>query len=110
MKLLLTNGNYVTIMCILGCSLGFFNALMTQVEEMLCARNYESWMTSAVSVAFLVPGFVGGGIQSFIAGKTGHMASVGKISYNVGLLFLLAFLLCLREYDSEVAIITLGSM
>ena len=32
MRLLMTNGNYITIMCILGGSLGFFNALMTQVE------------------------------------------------------------------------------
>ena len=77
---------------------------------MLCARNYESWMTSAVSVAFLLPGFVGGGVQSVVAGRTGHFASVGKIGYNVGLLFLLGFLSYLREYDSEVAIITLCSM
>ena len=39
MKLLLTNRNYITIMSILGCSLGFFNSLMTQVEQMLCARD-----------------------------------------------------------------------
>ena len=41
----------------------FFIRIRLQVEQMLCARNYDSWMTSAVSVAFLVPGFVGGGIQ-----------------------------------------------
>ena len=43
MRLLMTNRNYVTIMCILGCSLGVFNALMTQEHDSdgkIILRNY----------------------------------------------------------------------
>ena len=93
-----------------GMSIGYFNALITQMQQILCSRNYEHWLTSAVTASVMLSGIVGGGIQSFIAGKTGHIASVGKISYNVGVLFIMATLYCLRQYDAEIPILILSAV
>ena len=110
MQLLFTNKNYIVIMIIQGMSIGYFNALITQMQQILCSRNYEHWLTSAVTASVMLSGIVGGGIQSFIAGKTGHIASVGKISYNVGVLFIMATLYCLRQYDAEIPILILSAV
>ena len=43
MRRLLTNKNFVVIMLMTGGSMGYFNALITQMQQFLCARNYEPW-------------------------------------------------------------------
>ena len=91
-------------------STGYFNALITQMQQFLCSRNYENWLTGAVTASFMAAGLIGGGIEMFIAGKTGQIASVGKISLNIGIFFMLATLFCMRQYDSEVAIIILSGL
>ena len=68
MKLLLTNKNYIVIMVLTGGSMGYFNALITQMQQFLCARNYDIWVTGAVSASFMLVGTVGGGLQ---VGETG---------------------------------------
>ena len=110
MRLLFTNKNYIIIMIIQGASIGYFNALITQMQQLLCSRNYDNWLTSAVSASFMLSGVIGGGIQSFIAGKTGHIASVGKIFYNIGIFFVLPTLYCLRQYEAEVPILILSAV
>ena len=97
-------------MSITGSATGYFNALITQMQQFLCSRNYENWLTAAVTASFMSAGLVGGGLEAFIAGKTGHIASVGKISLNIGIFFMLATLFCLRQYESEVAIIILSGL
>ena len=68
MRLLLTNKNYIVIMLLTGGSMGYFNALITQMQQFLCARNYDIWVTGAVSASFMLVGTVGGGLQ---VGDTG---------------------------------------
>ena len=97
-------------MFIQGASIGYFNALITQMQQLLCSRNYDNWLTSAVSASFMLSGVIGGGIQSFIAGKTGHIASVGKIFYNIGVFFILATLYNLGQYEAEIPILILSAV
>ena len=110
MILLFKNKNYIVIMGITGVSFGYFNALITQMQQFLCSRNYDNWLTGAVTASFMAAGFIGGGIEAFIAGKTGHIASVGKIALNIGIFFMLGTLFCLRQYNLEVAIIVLSGL
>ena len=110
MRHLLSNKNYIVIMGVTASSTGYFNALITQMQQFLCSRNYENWLTGAVTASFMAAGLIGGGIEMFIAGKTGQIASVGKISLNIGIFFMLATLFCMRQYDSEVAIIILSGL
>ena len=110
MRLLLSNKNFIVIMGVTGASTGYFNALITQMQQFLCSRNYGNWLTGAVTASFMAAGLIGGGIQALVAGKTGHIASVGKISLNIGIFFMLATLFCLRQYDLEVSIIVLSGL
>lgn len=110
MRLLFTNKNYITIAFLQGASIGYFNALITQMQQLLCSRNYDNWLTSAVTACFMLSGVIGGGIQAFIAGKTGHIASVGKIFYNSGILLIVGTLYYLRQYDAEIPILILAAL
>ena len=110
MRLLLSNKTFMVIMAVTASSTGYFNALITQMQQFLCSRNYENWLTGAVTASFMVSGFVGGLIQAFIAGKTGHVASVSKLSLNFGIFFMLATLFCMRQYELEVEIIVLSGL
>ena len=64
MRSLLTNKNYLVIMLLTGGSMGYFNALITQMQQFLCARNYEPWVTGAVSASFMLLGTIGGALQA----------------------------------------------
>ena len=64
MRSLLTNKNFVVIMLLTGGSMGYFNALITQMQQFLCARNYEPWVTGAVSASFMLLGTIGGALQA----------------------------------------------
>ena len=64
MRTLLTNKNFVVIMLMTGGSMGYFNALITQMQQFLCARNYEPWVTGAVSASFMIIGTIGGALQA----------------------------------------------
>ena len=64
MRSLLTNRNYLVIMLLTGGSMGYFNALITQMQQFLCARNYEPWVTGAVSASFMLLGTIGGALQA----------------------------------------------
>ena len=64
MRTLLTNKNFVVIMLMTGGSMGYFNALITQMQQFLCARNYEPWVTGAVSASFMLLGTIGGALQA----------------------------------------------
>ena len=110
MRLLFTNKNVTVIMIIQGLSIGYFNALITQMQQLLCSRNYDNWLTGAVAASFMLSGVIGGGIQSFIAGKIGHIASVGKIFYNIGVPFVVATLYYLRQYEAEIPILILSAV
>ena len=64
MRLLLSNKTFIVIMAVTASSTGYFNALITQMQQFLCSRNYENWLTGAVTASFMVSGFVGGLIQA----------------------------------------------
>ena len=68
MRSLLTNKNYLVIALLTGGSMGYFNALITQMQQFLCARNYDTWVTGAVSASFMLVGTLGGALQG---GPTG---------------------------------------
>ncbi len=61
MKLLLTNKQYLVLLITLGGSIGYCNAIVTQMQQMLCSRNYEDWVTAAASAA-LIFGLIFGGV------------------------------------------------
>ena len=63
MRSLLTNKNYIVIALLTGGSMGYFNALITQMQQFLCARNYDTWVTGAVSASFMLVGTLGGALQ-----------------------------------------------
>ena len=63
MRSLLTNKNYLVIALLTGGSMGYFNALITQMQQFLCARNYDTWVTGAVSASFMLVGTLGGALQ-----------------------------------------------
>jgi hypothetical protein len=39
MKLLFTNKNYIVLVAVLGGSIGYFNGLITQMQQLLCSRE-----------------------------------------------------------------------
>ena len=58
-----SNKDYLVVMATYGVSLGISNALMSQLQQLLCSRNYANWLTSAVAAAFMLTGVVGGSAQ-----------------------------------------------
>merc|ERR1719188_2629477 len=105
MRLMASNKDYLVVMATYGVSLGISNALMSQLQQLLCSRNYGNWLTSAVAAAFMLTGVVGGSAQAVMANRSGRVVEVGKVCFNVGLLFMVADLFLLRQYDKEAEII-----
>ena len=48
--------------------------------------------------------------QSYIAGRTGHIATVGKLFFNVSCFFMVSTLYLMRKPDMEVALIVLSAL
>ena len=49
-------------------------------------------------------------MQSYIAGRTGHIATVGKLFFSVSCFFMVSTLYLLRKPDMEVALIVLSAL
>ena len=73
MRSLLTNKNYLVVMLLTGGSMGYFNALITQMQQFLCARNYDAWVTAAVSASFMFVGTLGGALQGGWSDRIGRI-------------------------------------
>ena len=48
--------------------------------------------------------------QSYIAGRTGHIATVGKLFFSVSCFFMVSTLYLMRKPDMEVALIVLSAL
>ena len=45
MKALLTNPPYLMIVLTIGGAVGFFNAFLTLLQQLMCSRGYANWFS-----------------------------------------------------------------
>jgi hypothetical protein len=45
MKKLMTNKQFLILLLSLGGAVGFFNAFLTFLQQMMCSRGYENWFS-----------------------------------------------------------------
>ena len=79
MKMLLTNRNFLLIMLCIGGAVGFFNAFITMLQQMMCSRGYEPWMSGLCGSLLLGTGFIGAIISGIIVEKTGLSEETAKV-------------------------------
>ena len=59
MKMLLSNRNFLLIMVCIGGAVGVFNGLITMLQQMMCSRGYDPWMSGLCGSLMLGTGFLG---------------------------------------------------
>ena len=79
MRRLLTNYNFLVIVCCVGGVVGFFNCLISQIQQIACSSGYEDGVTGAGVIACLVSGLVGGVFASYLSKRTGKTEELAKV-------------------------------
>lgn len=97
LKMLLTNKNFLVLVLSVGGAIGFFNAIISQLQQLMCARGYEVWFSGLCGALVLLSGIVGGGFSTFVATKTGKLEETAKIALSVGVILIILILELLRK-------------
>lgn len=95
--MLLTNKNFLVLVLSVGGAIGFFNAIISQLQQLMCARGYEVWFSGLCGALVLLSGIVGGGFSTFVATKTGKLEETAKIALSVGVILIILILELLRK-------------
>lgn len=107
LKCLMTNGPYVIIVLTIGGAVGFFNAMLTMLQQFMCSRGYTNEFSGLCGSLFVGTGVIGAIMSSYIVAKTGKLLATTKIMVAFAAFVGIAITLVLRLPDEDILIATL---
>ena len=78
---LLTNPNFLVIVAFTGGIVGFFNCVISQLQQIACSSGYTDTITGAGIITCLVSGLFGGVFASYLSRRTGKTEELAKVRY-----------------------------
>jgi len=104
MKKIFTNVPYLIIFFGVGGAVGFFNAISTQMSQIMSAVGYTSVFAGVCSSLLLATGFVGAIITGVAVEKWGHMIDISKAFFGLAGLSGILALQMMRLQDMQIGI------
>ncbi len=102
MKSLLTNGAYMTIVVTIGGAVGFFNTVLTLIQQFMCSRAYEITFSGLCGSLLLGTGLLGAVGAAVIVAKTKRLTETAKIMVGLAALDGIVIVMLLRMPGMEV--------
>ena len=109
MKAVMTNKPFLLLFLVIGGAVGFFNAISTQLSQLMCSRGYENWYSGMVGSLLLGTGFLGAIVTGIIVDKTGKMEEVSKLCFGIAGIFGILLVEFMRLSDKGVWITIFAS-
>ena len=99
MKKLLTTKAYWFLMVVVGGAIGYFNVMITQLQQLMCARGYSDTLSGLCGSLLLGTGFIGAILFGILVEKTGKMTLIAKILGGLTTLTSIGFCFFLQYPD-----------
>ena len=97
LRQVLSNKSVLGFMIFIGSSLAIFNALVSQLSQVMCSTGYSAQEVGFTTALVMLSGVVGGVASGVVARRLGRPVQVLKILYCLSSLTLIISLLLLRE-------------
>ena len=96
-KVLATGKTTHVLAACIGGGMGMTNTLMSQLNQMMCSRNYSVAQSSLAAILNVLIGLIGGFTLGPLARKHGLQVEFGKCGTVITCAFMIALAMCLRE-------------
>ena len=104
----LANFQFVLACTVIGCFMGYSNAILMKLEQMLCARGYTDQFAGIATAVYLSSGFVATIPINLIIQKTGKPVLMTKIFITISAGIGSGFSLLCLGYDNQVPLLVVA--
>jgi len=110
MKKLFTNKNFLIVVVCIGGLVGYLQALISKLPQILCSTGYDPDFASILILLLVGFGFIGGIITTAIFRRTGKLEEHAKITYALAVLLSMPILNLLFIRDQDILLGILMAM
>lgn len=82
MKAVMTNRSFLILFATIGGAVGFFNAFLTQLSQLMCSRGYDNVFSGVCASLTLAMGLIGAIGAGVMVEKFGKMMEITKV-FNI---------------------------